>query len=274
MAFLSDGAIISGNDVMLLQSLKVYFMTNRSFARVASCLTQAGALVLLLATASNATPMRLTITITPDIAVPGTVETLGFTDGGTNVIALAPTTVGGIAIQGEFGSSTFGAQNKLTSSASDVQNNNATTSRIQVAISGQNFIGPDTFVSLSASGTWQNTSGSIFSANWFNDPANILGAATATDGPGNNVGAFLSPVAADPTSSFQFSPATGLLPMPDVGNFSMTEVFTYTLLAGGELVSRGTTEIKSNAIAEPASLFLFGSAMIGLGLIKRSKKND
>ncbi len=218
--------------------------------------------------------MQLTITITPDIDVPGAVDTQSFSDGGTNVISLAPTTIGGIAIQGEFGTSTFGAQNKLTSSASDVLNTNATTSRIEVAISGQNFIGPDAFVSLSASGTWQNTAGSIFSANWLNDPANTLGASTATDGPGNNVGTFLSPAASDPTSSFQFSPPTGPLPIPDVGDFSMTEVFTYTLLAGGELVSRGTTEIKTNAVSEPASLFLFGSAMIGLGLIRRRKMND
>jgi hypothetical protein len=54
----------------------------------------------------------------------------------------------------------------------------------------------------------------------------------------------------------------------------MTEVFTYTLLANGELVSRGTTEIKTNDIPEPASLFLFGSAMIGLSLIRRRKKSD
>lgn len=249
-------------------------MKNMSIARTLACLAPAGALTLLLATAANATPMQLTITITPDIAVPGTVVTQSFNDGGTNVISLAPTTIGGIAVQGEFGSSTFGVQNKLTSSASDVFNTNATTSRIEVAISGVNFIGPDTFVSLSASGTWQNTAGSTFSATWFNDPANVLGAATATDGQGNNVGSFLSPAAGNPTSSFEYSPPTGLLAIPDVGDFSMTEVFTYTLLANGELVSRGTTEIKTNDIPEPASLFLFGSAMIGLSLIRRRKKSD
>jgi hypothetical protein len=88
------------------------------------------------------------------------------------------------------------------------------------------------------------------------------------------VGSFLSPAAGNPTSSFEYSPPTGLLAIPDVGDFSMTEVFTYTLLANGELVSRGTTEIKTNDIPEPASLFLFGSAMIGLSLIRRRKKSD
>jgi hypothetical protein len=80
-----------------------------SIARAAACVAPASALAPSLATAANATPMQITITITPDIAAHRTVQTLGFSDCGPNVISLAPTTIGGIALQGEFGSSTFGA---------------------------------------------------------------------------------------------------------------------------------------------------------------------
>jgi hypothetical protein len=48
------------------------------------------------------------------------------------------------------------------------------------------------------------------------------------------------------------------LAIPDIGDISTTEVFSYELLANGELGSRGTTEIKTNAVPEPAPLLLFG----------------
>jgi hypothetical protein len=73
------------------------------------------------------------------------------------------------------------------------------------------------------------------------------------------------------TSSYAYSPGTTALGIPDAALFSMTETWDYTLAAGGQLVSRGQTESKSISAPEPASLFLFGIGLIGLGLTSRKK---
>ncbi|HXJ01109.1 MAG TPA: PEP-CTERM sorting domain-containing protein [Micropepsaceae bacterium] len=204
-----------------------------------------------------------------------------FTDAGTpNTIALAPGSVGPMAFTGEFSQSIIGPPNNiLISSATTISNTGPDAIRITAALSGQNFVGPDNQVALTASGTWLNTVGSVMNMEWFNDPNNGLGAACLNalpaclpfSAPGNLVGSFTSPAAIDPTSSYAFNPGTGLLPIPDTGLFSMTELWTYTLLPGGSLVSRGQTELKSLNISEPGTLFMLGTGLIGFSLLRRRR---
>jgi len=68
--------------------------------------------------------------------------------------------------------------------------------------------------------------------------------------------------------------ATSLVgPANDPSLFSMTETAAGTLVASGQLVSRGQTEIKElvTVVPEPGSLALLGGALFGLGLLGRAK---
>jgi hypothetical protein len=246
----------------------------------------AAAGILLASTGSaNATPMQLDLTAT-DITT-NTVYTNIFSDvalggdtvapgSGPNLISIAAGTQGAINFSGELSTSTIGSVlNSLITSALNVQNVSLTdTYHLTAALSGMNFVGPDNSVSLTGSGSWQTSPGSIMNLRFYDDPANILGASTPTDAPGDLVGSFTSAPAPGTTSSYAYSPGTTLLAIPDTGPFSMTETWDYTLAPGGSLVSRGQTESKSFDAPEPASLLMLGIGLTGLGLTGRRKRRS
>jgi hypothetical protein len=171
-------------------------------------------------------------------------------------------------VTGELGQATSaGGIGSLASSALTVTNMLGVVAHISAVLSGSDFVGPANRISLSGSGTWLGSPGSVITQTWYDDPGNVLGGAAIGDTPGNLVGTFTSTPASNPTSSFQFSPATAPLAVPDTGPFSMTEAWTYTLAPGGELESRGQTEVKSFVpIPEPGALGLLGTGLLGLGL--------
>jgi len=242
------------------------------------------ALALASAGSANATPMRLTLTATN--LTTSAVFASTFTDvslGTPNVIAIGAGNTGPIFFTGEFASSTVGPPlNILNTSATSISNTSTTDTFLLVAaLSGMNFVGPDNQISLTASGTWEGTAGSTFTSQWYNDPTNTLGADCVNPlpnclpltTPGNLVGSFTSDPAIGLTSSYAYSPPTGPLAIPDTGLFSMTEFWTYTLAPGGSLVSRGQTELKSFAsIPEPSTLLVFGTGLVGFGLMRRRRR--
>ena len=198
------------------------------------------------------------------------------TNASVGTLALGSTTtpilVGGLSILGSVQTQTNagapGSFNILNSSSLTVSNVSGAPVTGILSVGGTNFNGPSVQAFTSGSGTWQTAIGSTATLTWFDDPTNQQGADTALDRPGNQLDSFLS-TANLPVDSFSHS--TGPIAVNDPLLYSMTMGVNFTLTPGGELLSRGQTEIKPRAnVPEPAPLALLGLAGLA-GMIVRRK---
>ena len=215
-----------------------------------------------------ATPAYATLQISADIG--GTTffcadNTGCDTNGTVGVLQIADQTINGVQVNGSIQTATAGSTNILNTSSLSLINGNATATAINFVVSATNFLGPISQFATAGSGVFQNAIGSTLTLNWFDDPANAQGADSATDTPGTLIDTFTKDalLAAD---SFSHNGAGSIT---DAALFSMTEQAIGTLAAGGQLLNRGQTEIKPQAVPEPGSLFIFGGALLALGLVLR-----
>jgi hypothetical protein len=182
-----------------------------------------------------------------------------------NVLALgvAPVNIGGVLVSGSIHTATFGPPlNILSSSSLTVDNTTGAVADIDVVVSQIGFTPPTNSVATAGSGTWVNAVGSAIHLEWYNDPTNAQGALSTASRPGLLVDVFDFDVTANPDAHAHNG---GPFAIADLNPFSMTVAFEIDLVAGGQLISRGQSELKpTSVVPEPGALLLLAT---GLGLL-------
>jgi hypothetical protein len=191
-------------------------------------------------------------------------------------LKIADQLVNGVEIQGSSQFQVVGGTNDLNTSSFQIINHNQSAATVVVAVNGINFLGPVLGYTASGSGTWQNANGSSIALSFYGDPSNTQGATTPTDLPGTQLNNFTN-TAVGPADSF----ATGSL----TGSFSAGALFGMSLgtsgtlaawdgVAGDEptLVGRSQAIVTTQAVPEPASLIIFGTSLIGMGVVGKLRR--
>jgi hypothetical protein len=185
-------------------------------------------------------------------------------------LQLAPVTVNGVQITGNFERSTISPFDLIASGSTSVLNNSGATRVLTAAVSDTNFVGPTGFITTSGSGTFTFNQGNGITLNYFADLANTQGANNPTDTPGVSIDGFSFTQTLPLSQSYSHDATT---PFTTGSLFSMTEQFIYALAPEASLTSRGQTEIALAApVLEPTSLALLGSALFGFTVMRRRKQ--
>jgi PEP-CTERM motif len=227
--------------------------------------------VLLGGTALVATPANAVLQFALDIngATFACVDnTACDTNGAVGIVQTAPTTFNGVSFLGSSQTQLTGGTNELTTTSFQITNNNPGTISYQIAVGGNDFVGPVTNVSESGSGTWTNAVGSTITQAYYADATNTQGANTPTDFPGT-LQFTSSDTAALVNDSFSAS-NTSAFSAP--GLFSMTEGASGTIVAGGQLTGRSQSELAFLAVPEPTSLGLLATGVLALGFLRRKPR--
>ena len=180
---------------------------------------------------------------------------------------------GGVTFNGSNQQQTIGPPtNALVTGSQTITNSTGAVATISFAVSGTDFGFPTSIYNASGSITYLNAIGSTVDLQWYGDTANNQGASTVGDLPGTLLEdhAFLSTTIADSFSTGNLN-----------GPFATSAPFSWTMAAVGTLAAGATATISNRGqvitndvvpVPEPTSLVIFGSALIGLGILARRKQ--
>jgi PEP-CTERM motif len=192
----------------------------------------------------------------------------------TGTVQTGPITVGGVDFLGSSQTQLTGGTNELTTTSFQITNNLATAAVYQFAVSGTSFVGPVTGINQTGSGTFTNAVGSTTDLAYFADSTNTQGASQDAAGPTDLPGTLLSDsgviTAASIADSILYNAST---PFATLGLYSMSMGASGSLVAGGQFTGRSQSEIAFNA-PEPASMTILGAGLLGLGFIRRQRRNN
>lgn len=157
----------------------------------------------------------------------------------------------------------------LLSTSLRISNPTSTTESVLLSIGATDFTSPTapptaTFLN--------NISGTVITGGADNALTSI---ACIDQGNGqNNCGLYATPpIVADITQPGAGS-ATTTTPVPLLnGPFSMTELISFTLSPGALINYSSSSDLSSNNVSEPGTIAILGTALLGLGMISRRKRN-
>ena len=190
--------------------------------------------------------------------------------GGANNLLTIDQTVGNAFVQITLAQSTFGKTNELQLSSSSIVNEGLAPITISLVAGDTGFFSPTTFITSSASLTFNNAVGSgLSSLRFFADPANGQGA-----NPTNTPGALLESVSGTPLTDPDSFSGSKFDAFDASSPFSMTESASLALRGSGSIT--GFNQAMESGVPEPSTwvMLAIGFGFMAWGAMSRKKARE